>query len=110
MYFKQMQTEDCQIPFWSFFISSSDNPVTLQIKAISAFCASIFKLIGRDCILRVDVSDDVTEKNIELDDWKNSKELLPIAAEKAFLKWGKDVKDKFLYGLILSYKGVLLKI
>ncbi len=61
-------------------------------------------LIGRNHIVRVDVSGDVTTKNIELDDWKNSMKLLPIEAEKAFLKIGKEVKNKFLYSLASPYK------
>ena len=62
-------------------------------------------LIGRDRILRIDVSDDVTEKNIEIDDWKKSKELLPVVAEAEFLKFGKKIKDEFLYSpAALPYK------
>ena len=61
-------------------------------------------LIGRNNILRVDVPDNVQEKNIELDDWKNSKELLPIAAEKSFLKFGKEIKNEFLYKPTSPYK------
>ena len=62
-------------------------------------------LIGRDRIVRIDVPDDVAKKNIELDDWKNSKKLLPIAAESEFLRFGKKIKDEFLYSpVIVPYK------
>ena len=61
-------------------------------------------LIGRDRILRIDVSDNVIEKNITMDDWKNSKKFLPTEAKVAFKKFGKKTKEKFLYETALPYK------
>ena len=61
-------------------------------------------LIGRNRVLRIDAQDNRNIKNMELDDWKNSKKFLPSIAEATFLKWGKQAKDQFLYETALPYK------
>ena len=61
-------------------------------------------LIGRDRILRIDVSENVAEKNLELDDWKNCKTILPEEAEKASLEHRETIKKNFLYDTVSQYK------
>ena len=61
-------------------------------------------LIGRDRILRINVSDNVIEKSIEIDDWKNSKQFLPMEAKMAFKKFGEGIKGNFLFETTLPYK------
>ncbi len=63
-------------------------------------------LIGRNRVLRVDVPNNRNIKNMKLDDWKNSQKLLPSIAETAFLKWGKQAKEQFLYETALPYKPI----
>lgn len=62
-------------------------------------------LIGRNNIFRIDVPKNMMPKeNINLDDWKKSIEVLPIASEKAFLNFGKEIKDNFLIETATTYK------
>ncbi len=54
-------------------------------------------LIGRDHLLRVDVPENMLPKNgIALDDWKQSKTILPKVATLMVSKVGEQVRDNFL--------------
>ena len=63
-------------------------------------------LIGRNNIVRVDVPGSMMpKKGIDLDDWKKSVKILPIAAEKAFSDFGNTVKEHFLIEPTIPYKS-----
>lgn len=62
-------------------------------------------LIGRNNIARVDVPKNMMpKKGIDLDDWKKSVKILPIAAEKAFSDFGSTIKENFLIEPTMPYK------
>ena len=44
------------------------------------------------------------KNGIDLDDWKKSVTILPIAAEKAFSDFGNTVKDNFFIAPVIPYK------
>lgn len=62
-------------------------------------------LIGRDNIFRIDIPENMMPKNgIDLDNWKKSVTILPMAAEKAFSDSGNKIKDNFLIETTIPYK------